>query len=387
MNHPDGPKVLVVAGARPNFMKVAPVLHALHSYGWRAVLVHTGQHFDASMSDSFFADLGMAAPDHHLGVGAGSHAEQTARVMERFDPVLQAEQPDWVVVVGDVNSTLAAALVTAKQRPLLGCRLAHVEAGLRSGDWRMPEEVNRVVTDQLSDLLLTHSPEAATHLAAEGIGAQRIAFVGNVMIDSLLATLRRFHDDAPWADHGLERGEYGLVTLHRPSNVDDADRLSTLLDGLGRVADTLPLLWPVHPRARAKLAELEIPAGLRLIEPASYRSMVHLVAGSAVVITDSGGLQEETSALGVPCVTLRESTERPITVTHGTNRLVPWPPTAASIAATVADVCHVAATAPVRPATIPGWDGHAADRVVAAMASAQREDGLCPPGVELAASR
>ena len=357
-------KVIVVAGARPNFMKVAPILRALVGAGHTAILVHTGQHFDAAMSDTFFADLDMAQPDHHLGVGAGTHAEQTARVMERFDTVLVAERPDWVVVVGDVNSTVAAALVTAKRRPEIGCRLAHVEAGLRSGDWRMPEEVNRVVTDQLADLLLTHSPDAAAHLVAEGIAGERIEFVGNVMIDSLFATLKRSSGDPPWRRHGLTRGGYGLVTLHRPSNVDSPERLRVLLSGLGVVADSLPLLWPVHPRARLGLEGLAIPARLRLTEPAGYREMAHLLEGCAVVITDSGGLQEESTALGIPCVTLREATERPITVTAGTNRLVPWPATVQGIADTVAAACQRREKT-VRP--VPGWDGRAAERVVDAL--------------------
>jgi UDP-N-acetylglucosamine 2-epimerase (non-hydrolysing) len=369
-------KILVVAGARPNFMKVAPILAALLRRGHDTRLVHTGQHFDASMSDTFFADLGMPAPDHHLGVGPGSHGEQTARVMERFEQVVIAERPDWVVVVGDVNSTMAAALVTAKLRPQLGCRLAHVEAGLRSGDWRMPEEVNRVVTDQVADLLLTHSPEAVTHLAAEGIPASLVVFVGNVMIDSLFATLDRTTTDTPWSAYGLSRGGYGLVTLHRPSNVDSPERLAPLLAGLAIVAEELPLLWPVHPRARANLAGMPLPVGLQLADPARYRDMAHLLEGCAVVITDSGGLQEESSALGVPCVTLRESTERPVTVTLGTNRLVPWPPSAAGIAASVAASLAAPRPAP-RSTRIDGWDGHAADRVAIALEQQPPDAGRC----------
>jgi UDP-N-acetylglucosamine 2-epimerase (non-hydrolysing) len=366
--------VVVVAGARPNFMKVAPILRALAAREHRAVLVHTGQHFDASMSDAFFADLAMPAPDYHLGVGAGTHAAQTARVMERFDSVLEDERPDWVVVVGDVNSTLAAALVTAKSRPVLGCRLAHVEAGLRSGDWRMPEEVNRVVTDQVADLLLTHSPEAAAHLAVEGIPASRVEFVGNVMIDSLFDALERAGGAEPWTAWGLERGGYGLVTLHRPSNVDSAERLGQLIGGLDLVSRTLPLLWPVHPRARAQLEQLPLPDRLQLVDPAGYRDMAGLLDGCAVVITDSGGLQEESTALGVPCVTLRETTERPITVTAGTNRLVPWPPTPGGIAETVTRARGI----PRHRAELPGWDGRAGERVVLALEGAERAQGRCP---------
>jgi UDP-N-acetylglucosamine 2-epimerase (non-hydrolysing) len=368
-------KALVVAGARPNFMKVAPVIRVLVARGHQAVLVHTGQHYDANMSDTFFADLDMPPPDHHLGVGAGSHAEQTARVMERFEQVLFDERPDWVVVVGDVNSTLAAALVTAKVRPAMRCRLAHVEAGLRSGDWRMPEEVNRVLTDQLADLLLTHSPEAADHLQAEGIAPERIVMAGNVMIDSLFDTLARAGDAAPWNVFGLVPGGYGLVTLHRPSNVDDPERLAVLLAGLERVSERLPLLWPIHPRARAHIAGLPLPRRIAVVDPVGYRDMALLLDRAAVVITDSGGLQEESTALGVPCVTLREATERPITVTHGTNRLIPWPPMAEGIDATVRQA--VASGTDRRRADLPGWDGMAAVRIVAAMEEADRAHARC----------
>lgn len=372
-------KVLVVAGARPNFMKVAPILAVLRARGHQTRLVHTGQHFDAAMSDAFFRDLDMAAPDHHLDVGAGTHAEQTARVMERFDSVLVAERPDWVVVVGDVNSTVATALVAAKRRPELGCRLAHVEAGLRSGDWAMPEEVNRVVTDQLSDLLLTHSPEAAAHLAAEGIAPERIEFVGNVMIDSLFATVGRARREAPWTTFDTRPGEYGLVTLHRPSNVDDPDRLSALVHGLEAIARTLPLIWPVHPRARARLDALgvTVPKGLQLVEPLGYCAMAGMVDGAAVVITDSGGLQEETTALGVPCVTLRESTERPVTVTDGTNHMVPWPPTADGIVTTVAAARAKGRGPGSRDGTPTGWDGLAAERIVDTLESAPIANARC----------
>ncbi len=372
-------KALVVAGARPNFMKVAPILTALRVHGHQAVLVHTGQHFDDAMSDAFFRDLDMAPPDHHLGVGAGSHAEQTARVMDRFDLVLMQERPDWVVVVGDVNSTIATALVAAKRRPEIGCRIAHVEAGLRSGDWAMPEEVNRVLTDQVSDLLLTHSPDADDHLHAEGIAAARVVFVGNVMIDSLFATVERARAEAPWARFDLAPGGYGLVTLHRPSNVDDPDRLGRLIRALGEISTQLPLLWPVHPRARARLADLGIamPDRLRLIDPLGYREMVGMLDGAAVVITDSGGLQEESTALGVPCVTLRESTERPITVAEGTNRMVPWPPTAEGIVATV-DAALAAGRGPgSRDGRPAGWDGKASGRIVTALANAPRSDARC----------
>ena len=373
-------KAVVVVGARPNFMKVAPILDALARRGHESILVHTGQHYDAAMSDAFFSDLGMRAPDHHLGVGAGSHAEQTARVMERFDPVLLAERPDWLIVVGDVNSTLATSLVAAKRRPEIGVRIAHVEAGLRSGDWSMPEEVNRVLTDQLADLLLTHSPEAEAYLLGEGIAPARIDFVGNVMMDALFAIRERAADDVPWQRHGLERGRYGLVTLHRPSNVDDPVRLQALLAGLQLLARDLPLLWPVHPRTRRTLDQLSDQdlTRIMLIEPAGYRDMTGLLDGCAVVVTDSGGLQEESTALGVPCVTVRESTERPVTVTEGTNLMVPWPPTAAGIHDTTLAALARGRGVGSRGGVPRGWDGRAAERIVIALEAAPRSAARSP---------
>ncbi|HET7231573.1 MAG TPA: UDP-N-acetylglucosamine 2-epimerase (non-hydrolyzing) [Longimicrobium sp.] len=363
--------VLVVAGARPNFMKVAPVLAALKRGGHAAVLVHTGQHYDAAMSDAFFADLGLPEPDFHLGVGSGSHAVQTARVMEAFEPVLLQVRPDWVVVVGDVNSTLACALVAAKLRPEIGCRVAHVEAGLRSRDWRMPEEVNRVLTDRLSDLLLTPSRDALPNLAAEGIDGDRVAFVGNVMIDSLLSQLSAARESGVLERLGLERGRYAVATLHRPSNVDDPGALAAVLGALARVAAEMPVIFPVHPRTRRRADEFGLHdalSSLTTTEPLGYREMVALVDGAAVVLTDSGGLQEETTALGVPCVTLREQTERPVTVSEGTNRLVPWPMTEegvyASFRQAMADGRRDAGRGP------EGWDGHAGERIVSALARA-----------------
>ncbi len=372
-------KVLLVAGARPNFMKVAPILAALKARGHDTVLVHTGQHFDPGMSDAFFHDLGMSPPDHSLDVRGGSHAEQTARVMERFDPVLVAERPDWVLVVGDVNSTIAAALVAAKRRQEIGCRIVHVEAGLRSGDWTMPEEVNRVLTDQLSDLLLTHSPEARPLLLREGIPSARVVDVGNVMIDSLFATLERASGDAPWKAFGLERNAYGLVTLHRPSNVDDPEQLATVVAALRVVADSLPLLWPVHPRTRRQLdlQSLETGARLQLVEPVGYRDMAGLLNGAAVLLTDSGGLQEESTALGVPCVTLRESTERPITVTEGSNRMAPWPLTSAGVVQSARDAIAAGRGPGSRTGLPKGWDGHAAIRVAESLEAAKIADSQC----------
>ncbi len=362
--------VLVVAGARPNFMKVAPIMAELRRREHEVALVHTGQHYDPSMSSAFFEDLSMPAPDYHLEVGSGSHAEQTARVMERFDPVLAAVEPDWVVVVGDVNSTMAAAIVTAKRRATSPVRLAHVEAGLRSGDWAMPEEVNRVITDQISDLLLIHSPEATGHLLREGVPSERIVFVGNVMMDALFDVRGRHAGDAPWEALGLTRQAYGLVTLHRPSNVDDPSIMAALLHALDRLSHDLPLVWPMHPRAKHAIARdgHTLPAGLQLIEPVGYRAMTAWLDGAKVVVTDSGGLQEESTALGVPCVTVRASTERPITVLEGTNRMVAWPPTAEGVHDAVDAAIGVGRSAGSRALSKPaGWDGHTAARIVDAL--------------------
>jgi len=362
-----GSRIMLVAGARPNFMKVAPVLHALKDAGAQVILVHTGQHYDYAMSGTFFDDLGLPAPDHYLDVGSGSHAVQTARVMESFEPVLLATKPDWVLVAGDVNSTLACALVAAKLRETTGSRIAHIEAGLRSRDWRMPEEVNRVLTDRLSDLLLLPSRDAETNLLAEGITADRIAFAGNVMIDTLLSQLPMAKAlDMP-ARYDVGRGGYVVVTLHRPSNVDDASSLENILEALAEIAEERTVIFPVHPRTAKNAGQFgldDLVRRLRTTEPLGYREMLGLVEGAAAVLTDSGGLQEETTVLGVPCVTLREQTERPITLSEGTNRLAPWPLTAAGIVTSFREA--VSPRTAGRPAP-DGWDGHAADRIVAAL--------------------
>ena len=347
-------------------MKVAPLMRALANAGEEAVLVHTGQHYDYRMSGAFFRDLEMSEPDHYLGVGSGSHAVQTARVMEAFEPVLLEVAPDWLVVVGDVNSTLACALVAAKLKEATGVRIAHVEAGLRSRDWRMPEEVNRVLTDRLSDLLLLPSRDAAANLLGEGIPADRIEFAGNVMIDTLHAQLPAARSlDIP-ATLGLGRGDYVVVTLHRPSNVDDATSLGAILNALEAIAMERPVVFPIHPRT-AKNAESFGLGGalsaLRVVEPLGYREMLSLVDGAAAVLTDSGGLQEETTVLGVPCVTLREQTERPVTLTEGTNRLAPWPLTVEGILCTYRAGLDREAAGRVPE----GWDGHSAERMVAAL--------------------
>ncbi|MFN8573999.1 MAG: UDP-N-acetylglucosamine 2-epimerase (non-hydrolyzing) [Gemmatimonadaceae bacterium] len=367
-------KVLVVAGARPNFMKVAPILAALEAAGHQRVFVHTGQHYDATMSDAFFRDLGLPDPDYHLGVGSGSHAKQTARVMEAFEPVLLEARPDWVVVVGDVNSTLACALVTAKLRTEHGCRIAHVEAGLRSNDWGMPEEVNRVLTDRLSDVLLTPSHDAVPNLLHEGIGAERVVFVGNVMIDSLLRLLGQAKTLGMAHRLGLEGKRYAVATLHRPSNVDDAEQLGVILRALVDVAAELPVVLPLHPRTRDRMRAFkldnELP-GIRLMEPLGYTEMLGLQADASLVLTDSGGMQEESTVLGVPCVTLRETTERPVTVTEGTNRMAPWPLTSAGIVG-AAHGALASGRVPVGAKSPDGWDGRAGVRIVQALEGATR---------------
>lgn len=360
-------KALVVAGARPNFMKVAPILRALKAAGHQGVLVHTGQHYDAVMSDAFFSDLELPMPDFHLGVGSGSHAVQTARVMEAFEPVLLSVRPDWVVVVGDVNSTLACALVAVKLKEQVGCRIAHVEAGLRSGDWRMPEEVNRVLTDRISDLLLTPSRDAHPNLAAEGIPSERVVFVGNVMIDTLLALRSKAQAIDIAGRLGLTRGKYAVATLHRPSNVDDPLAMKAVFSALDRIAGVLPVVLPLHPRTRKNAEALGLTVELgrcRVLEPLGYLDMLSLTDGAAIVLTDSGGLQEETTVLGVPCVTLREQTERPVTITDGTNRMAPWPLTADGVCASF----EAARATPLDGRRPEGWDGRTAERIVAVLA-------------------
>ena len=359
-------KLMLVAGARPNFMKIAPILAEADARGVDSVLVHTGQHYDFDMSGSFFEELNIRTPDVHLGVGSGSHAVQTARLMESVEPVLLSERPDWLVIVGDVNSTLASALVAAKIGPALTCRIAHVEAGLRSGDWSMPEEVNRVLTDRLSDLLLTPSRDAHGNLEREGIDPDRVVFVGNVMVDTLLSNLERARAATPAA---AGREPYLLCTLHRPSNVDDPAALGTILDALGRVARDAAVILPLHPRTREQIARFGLEdrlAGLTVRPPASYLEMLALMDGASGVLTDSGGIQEETTVLGVPCLTLRESTERPITVEQGTNRLASWPLSVAGIV----ESAHALLAEPrldVGARSPEGWDGLASRRILDAI--------------------
>lgn len=313
-------RVLHVVGARPNFMKAAPVHRALEARGHDQLLVHTGQHYDARMSEIFFKELGIPDPDESLNVGSGSHAQQTAAIMSRLEPVVLARQPDIVLVYGDVNSTVAAALVCSK----IGIRFGHVEAGLRSFDRSMPEEINRLITDQLANILFTPSIDGNENLSREGIPSERVFFVGNVMIDTLVHFLPTVDKVFPRLREDLSLESFGLITLHRPSNVDDESTFLPMLDVLDSLSERLPMLFPVHPRTRQKWSErLEgCRPNLRMIEPLGYLEFLALQKHAKVVITDSGGIQEETTFLGTPCLTLRENTERPITLSMGTNVLI-----------------------------------------------------------------
>lgn len=365
---PMPPPIVCVVGARPNYMKVAPILRAFERRDprRRTLLVHTGQHYEPAMNDHLFAGLELREPDVNLGVGSASHAVQTAEIMLRFEPVLDEHGARAVLVVGDVNSTLACALVAAKRH----VPVVHVEAGLRSYDRRMPEEINRVLTDQIADVLYTTERSAEENLAREGIDRRRVVFVGNVMIDSLRASLPR----AVSASHILSmagiqgellRGGYGLVTLHRPSNVDRADTLGPILDALRTISQRLPLVLTLHPRTRAKLERFGLTdrlagAPLAVLPPQGYLEMLGLLSGATLVLTDSGGVQEETTALGVPCLTIRENTERPITITEGTNRLVGTDPAA------IIEAAEAILAGNGQRGRIPElWDGHAADRLAA----------------------
>jgi UDP-N-acetylglucosamine 2-epimerase (non-hydrolysing) len=361
-------KVLNIVGARPNFMKVAPIMREMRRRDteFLPLLVHTGQHYDAAMSDAFFTDLGLPTPDVYLGIGSASHAVQTARVMIEFEPVVLEHKPDWVLVVGDVNSTIACALVCAK----LGVKVAHVEAGLRSFDRAMPEEINRILTDQISDLLLTPSPDAEPNLLREGIEQSKIKFVGNVMIDSLFENLKRAESSKIREELELNNQDYAVLTLHRPSNVDERETFAGLLTALEYISESLPIVFPVHPRTKNKIAEfgfatrIEQNRNLRLIEPLGYLDFLRLYSGAKLVLTDSGGLQEETTALKIPCLTLRENTERPITVEMGTNTVVGT--NTEKIIAAAAQILNAedySANAKIPPL----WDGAAAKRICDAL--------------------
>ena len=345
-------KVLNVVGARPNFMKIAPIVEEMKKTpDLNGILVHTGQHYGEGMSDVFFRELGIPVPDVHLGVGSGSHAEQTARIMVEFEKTCIEEKPDLVLVVGDVNSTMACAIVAAKLR----IPVAHVEAGLRSFDRDMPEEINRVVTDALSSMLFTTSRDADENLKREGVDASKVFFVGNVMIDTLLKQRQKaalLPMDKP--------KRYALVTLHRPSNVDNRDVLAPILEALNEISHSVPVLFPIHPRTAKSIRDFSLPMnGVRTMDPLGYLEFLNLEVGATVVLTDSGGLQEETTILGVPCLTLRDNTERPVTVTHGTNAIVGTDKTR------ILQAFRRIMSSDWKPNGPPEfWDGHAAQRIV-----------------------
>ena len=350
----------LICAARPNFMKVAPLYHALKNKEWaRPVIVHTGQHYDANMSADFFRDLGLPAPDINLEVKSGTHAEQTGRVMIAYEKVLMEQRPDLVVVIGDVNSTMAAAIAASK----LGIKVAHLEAGLRSNDRTMPEEINRLVTDVLADILWTPSRDASENLIREGVAPEKIHFMGNIMIDSLEMLRDRIERQETCKDYDLEPGGYGLVTLHRPSNVDNPDTLKQICHTLTEVAGRMPVVFPVHPRTRKNMAAgglleaMESADGLHMPEPLNYIRFMNLLFNCRFVITDSGGIQEETSYLGIPCLTVRENTERPVTITHGTNQLCRLENVGPRVEAILKDRLN-------GRKAIEFWDGRTADRIV-----------------------
>lgn len=351
-------QILTVAGARPNFMKIAPLLHELRARdSFEAFLVHTGQHYDAAMSESFFRDLGIPEPDLNLEVGSGTHGAQTAQVLERMEQVLMERRPDAVLVVGDVNSTVAASMAAVK----LGIPVGHVEAGLRSFDRDMPEEINRLLTDVISEWLFVTEPAGVENLRREGIPDAKIHLVGNVMIDTLKTHLDRARELDTLERLGLTAGGYAALTLHRPSNVDDPEALRSLFAVLEEIHERIPVVFPVHPRTRASIARLleGEPPRLNLIDPLGYLDFLRLMADARLVLTDSGGIQEETTVLGVPCLTLRENTERPVTVTEGTNTIVGTDP------ATIRAEADKILAGDARPGRIPeGWDGRAAARIV-----------------------
>ncbi|MCO5352700.1 MAG: UDP-N-acetylglucosamine 2-epimerase (non-hydrolyzing) [Bryobacteraceae bacterium] len=355
--------IICVGGARPNFMKLAPLVRALGADpDFRVVLVHTGQHYDDRMSGAFFRELNIPDPNHHLEAGSGSHAQQTAEIMRRFEPVVEQENPGAVLVVGDVNSTLAASIVAKKMQ----VPVVHVEAGLRSGDRSMPEEINRLVTDSITDLFLVTESSGRANLLREGVAESSIRMVGNLMIDSLLANLERARSGSSIrATLGIADAPFGLVTLHRPANVDDPSQLRGILEALDEIAQVYPLYFPVHPRTRQRLEALEAqnaPTGrLRLCEPLGYLDFLNLMSGAAVVLTDSGGIQEETTALGIPCLTLRDNTERPVTIDEGSNIL------AGTSRESILGAWKELQTNP-RQGRVPAlWDGQAAQRCRAAL--------------------
>jgi UDP-N-acetylglucosamine 2-epimerase (non-hydrolysing) len=377
-------KLVLVAGARPNFVKIAPLLKEMRQHRVLVpILIHTGQHYDKTMSEQFFTELEIQPPDVNLGVGAGTHAIQTAEVMRRLEPVLKSMRPDRVVVVGDVNSTLAAALTAVK----LDIPVAHVEAGLRSFDRTMPEEINRLLTDAISDLLFVTEESGRQHLLREGVASEKIHFVGNVMIDALHASRPRWERSSVFARLGLALNcPYAVLTLHRPSNVDDPLHLNNLLDALHKLSDRLPILFPVHPRVRPRLQQRgdlhwlraaslgSLPRkGIACLDPLGYLDCIALMSRASLVLTDSGGIQEETTALGIPCLTLRETTERPITVTHGTNRVI-----GTDSGKIVKEALQTLAHPPHPPGPPPLWDGQTARRIVGILLEHRQGRNLGP---------
>jgi len=358
------PTFHLIAAARPNFMKIAPVYHAMNAADWcEPVIVHTGQHYDANMSDSFFEDLGLPTPDYNLEVGSGSHAEQTGAVMVAYEKIIMETPPDATIVVGDVNSTIACTLAAKK----LCLKVAHLEAGLRSKDWDMPEEINRIVTDSISDVLWTPSPDGDQNLLKEGVAPERITRVGNVMLDSYELMRPRIEAESPRVHFGLDAKGYGIVTLHRPSNVDRKETLAPLVKALKSAAARIPIVCPLHPRTRKSLEthglldDFLSAEGVHVSEPINYIRFMGLVREAALVITDSGGIQEETTYLNIPCITLRENTERPITITEGTNKLARIP----DLPDYVGDILNGRWPAGRKPEL---WDGKTADRIISDLA-------------------
>lgn len=370
-------KIVLIVGARPNFMKAAPVLREMSKHrDLRVILVHTGQHYDEKLSSLFFDELGLPKPDIDLGVGSGSHAFQTAEILRGLEPIIKRENPNFVLVVGDVNSTLAAALVAAKE----GIPLAHIEAGLRSFDRSMPEEVNRIVTDALSDLLFVTEESAIKNLLAEGVPREKIHFVGNVMIDTLLQHRERARSSTILERLGLMERSFGVLTLHRPSNVDHSENLREIMGAIKEIAKRIPIVFPCHPRTRERLGRFESGeppdgvsgegesgvdrSGLIVTEPMGYLDFLRLMDTASVILTDSGGIQEESTVLGVPCLTLRENTERPVTLSHGTNVLV------GGRAPAIIAAAEKALNGKIEPRSLPPlWDGQAAERIVRVLIS------------------
>ena len=370
--------VHLIAGARPNFVKIAPLYHALKRAPWaRCLLVHTGQHYSPEMSDAFFADLSLPAPDHHLGVGSAGHAPQIAATMQHYDALCAAEAPDWTIVVGDVNSTLACSLVAVKR----GIPCAHLEAGLRSRDRSMPEEINRLLTDQACDLLWAPSADAVDNLLSENVPAERIELVGNIMIDTLELLAPKVA--AAGLPANLDLRDFVLATFHRPSNVDAPAQLTRIVDHMTSLAEVRPVVWPLHPRTRARLEDAQLLARLErdprvhILPPQGYIAFMALVRAAGLLVTDSGGVQEETSYLGIPCLTVRRNTERPITVELGTNRLIE-PEQIAELG-----TAALARGERVRP-TIPNWDGHTAGRIVESLRKAAMPAAPAAPAAEVA---